>query len=156
MVLSLTCEVLSPLFAPVPENLLQVPSCPLSQHFTVLLSSTFPFPLDESLEVCDSLIDEFFPRCLPDTLAEDVPPHRHSGHLVPDVFWIVDQLEDGVRSVIPLAVAVFVDASIASRSFGITFGKFPKDFGDERRLEDESVGFPVCWQVALLAQSDHL
>lgn len=156
MALSLVHQVLNTLFAPVPENLFQIPLCSPPQHFALLLSLTLPFPLDELLEVGDSPIDEIFPWCLAHTFAEDVPPHGHSGHLVSNVSWVVDEFEDGVGSVIPLAVAVFVDTSVTPRSVGITFGKLSKYFGDERRLEDESVRFPVRWQVALLAQSDHL
>lgn len=156
MALSFAGEILDPFSPPVPENFLQVPPCLLPQHHTLLLSPPLPFPLDESLEFCYSLIDEVFPRLLPYTFGEDIPSYRLGSHLVSNVSRIVHQFEDSMRSVIPLAVAEFVNTSVASRSAGITFGEFRKHFRDKGRLENEAVGFPVRWQVTLLAKSDHL
>lgn len=106
---------------------------------------TLPLPLDDFLDVRDALIDEALPRRSTHASAEDIPSHRLGRHFVPDVSWVVDQFKDGVRSVIPLTVAVFVDPSVTSRSLGVTLREFSKDFWDERGLENESVCFPVRW-----------
>lgn len=156
MALSLVYEILNPLFVPVSEDLLQVPQRPLPQHPTLLLSSTLPLLPDEFPKARDSLVDEVLPRRLPHTAAEDIPPHRPGSHLVPNVSWVIDQLEDGVRRVISLAVAVFVDTSVTPRSVDVALGKLPKDFRNERRLENKSVGFPVSRQATLLAKGYHL
>ena len=156
MAFSLVHKVLNPVFPPVPEDLLQVPPRPLPQHTSLIRRFTLPLLIDDFPHVRDSLTNEVLPRRSPHTFADDIPPYRPGSHLVPDVSWVIDQLEDSVGGIVPLAVAVFVDTSVASWSVGITFGEFSKDFWDERRLEDEPVGFPVCWQVALLAKSYHL
>jgi len=88
--------------------------------------------------------------------SKELPANSTRRHVKPQVFWIIDELENGVRRVVAWSVAKFMNSRVTSFSPGISVGKHSKQFRDKCGFEEEALRLTCSWEATFLSKGNDL
>ena len=175
MLLNLITKPLDVLRRSIPQRLSKIPPRPQTQLALALISTstltltltpkrTQPLALNRLLNTLHARLNQR-PRPLaplpPGTRLEEprgkhVPARGARGHLKLEVARPVDELEHGVRRVVPRTASELVYARVAARTPRVARREGLEELGRERRFEQEGGGPFPGWVRAFLPQRDDL